>query len=84
MKISQKLNSEFETKLTEFQSFVIELRQRNKYSLSQMGNADETAVSSDMSHNYAINFKGEKQVALKTTGFKKLCYCYTVYNHKRQ
>jgi hypothetical protein len=37
---------EFETKLTEFQHFVIGLRQRNKYSLSQICNADETAVFS--------------------------------------
>jgi hypothetical protein len=36
-----------------------------------MGNADETAVFSDMPHNYAINFKEEKQVTMKTTGFEK-------------
>jgi hypothetical protein len=44
MKISPKLPSEFETKLTEFQCFVIGLQQRNNYSLSQIGNADKTAV----------------------------------------
>lgn len=44
MKRSQKLPSEFETKRTEFQHFVIGLRQRNKYCLSQTGTADETAV----------------------------------------
>jgi hypothetical protein len=45
-KISQKLPMEFETKLIEFQCFVIGLHQRNKYSLSQTGNADKTAVFS--------------------------------------
>jgi hypothetical protein len=43
MKISYKLLSEFETKLTEFQHFVIGLHRRNKF-LSQISNADETAV----------------------------------------
>jgi hypothetical protein len=44
MKISQRLPLEFETKLIEFQCFVTGQRRRNKYSLSQIGNVDETAV----------------------------------------
>jgi hypothetical protein len=43
-KINEKLPSEHETKLIEFQRFVIGLRQRNKYSSSQISNADKTAV----------------------------------------
>jgi hypothetical protein len=43
-KISQKLRSEFETKLIEFQHFVTGLRRRNKYSLSQLGNADVAII----------------------------------------
>jgi hypothetical protein len=42
-----------------------------KYSLSQIGNADETAVFY-APRNYTTNFKGEKQVAMKTTGYEKL------------
>jgi hypothetical protein len=44
MKISQKLPSEFEANLIKFQHFVIGLSRRNKYPLSQIGQADETAV----------------------------------------
>jgi hypothetical protein len=40
--------------------------------LSQISNADETAIFFNMPRNYTINFKGEKQVALKTTGCEKL------------
>jgi hypothetical protein len=50
-KISQKLPSEFETKLTEFQRFIIGLHRRNNYSLSQIGNADETVGFFDMARN---------------------------------
>jgi hypothetical protein len=46
--------SEFETKLIEFWCFVIGLQRRNKHSLSQIGNADETAVFSDMPSNYIL------------------------------
>jgi hypothetical protein len=45
---------------------------------SEMCNADRTVVFSEMPHNYAINFKGEKQVAMKITGFKKLCVTATL------
>jgi hypothetical protein len=45
-KISQKLPSEFETELIKFRDSVTGLRQRNKYSLSQISNADETTVFS--------------------------------------
>jgi hypothetical protein len=39
-----------------------------------------------MPHNYTINFKGKKQVAMKTTGYKKLCVtvmlCITANGNK--
>jgi hypothetical protein len=72
-KIDQKLPSEIETELIEFQHFVIGLCQRNKYSSSLISNADETAVFFDMPHSYTINLKGKKQVAVKTTDYEKLC-----------
>jgi hypothetical protein len=71
-KINQKFPSDFETRLIEHQCFVIGLHQRNNYSLSQIGNADETAIFFYMPHNYALNFRGENQVAMKTTGYKTL------------
>jgi cell division septal protein FtsQ len=55
-KISEKLPSEFETKLTEFQRFAEWLRRRNNYSLSQIGNADETAVLFQRASHFYLNF----------------------------
>jgi hypothetical protein len=77
-KISQKLPSVFETKVIEFRRFVNGLLRRNKCSLSQIGSANETAVFFDMPRNYAANFKGEKQVAVETTGCESyvLLPCY--------
>jgi hypothetical protein len=37
-----------------------------------------------MPHNYTVNFKGEKQVAMKTTSYEKLHVSYAVYNRKWQ
>jgi hypothetical protein len=52
-KISQKLASEFEPKLIEFQHFVIGVRRKNKYSLGQIGNLEETAVFSSCLQLYS-------------------------------
>jgi hypothetical protein len=41
------------------------------YSLSKIGNADETAVFFDMPRNYTANFKGKKQVPMKITSYEK-------------
>lgn len=39
----------------------------------KIGNAGKTVVFLFyMSHNYTINFKGEKQVAMQTTDYEKL------------
>jgi hypothetical protein len=70
-KISQKLHLEFGNKQIEFNCFVIGLRQRNKYYLSQIDNAGETAVFFDMPHNNPIKFKSEKEVTMKITGYVK-------------
>jgi hypothetical protein len=64
---------EFKTKLIEFWHFVTGLCQRNKYSLNQIGNANETAIFFNIPRNYTVNFKWEEQVAMKTTGYEKLC-----------
>jgi hypothetical protein len=71
MKISQKLPSEFEIKPIEFHSFVTGLCQRNKYSLSQIGNADNCSSFRHASQLYH-KFQGEKQMTMKTTGSEKL------------
>jgi hypothetical protein len=48
--------------------------------LSQISNVDKTAVFLSMPHNYAVNSKGGNQGAMKTKGYKMLCYCPAVYN----
>jgi hypothetical protein len=72
--------------MIEFQRFVIGLHRRNKYSSSQIGNADENIGFSNMPCNYTINIKREKQVAVKTTGYEKLCVtvmlCITINDTK--
>jgi hypothetical protein len=69
-KISQKLPLEFETKLTEFQHFVIWPCRRNNYSLSQFGSADEIAFFFNMPHNYTINLKVENKWQWKPQAVK--------------
>lgn len=70
--ICQKLPSDYEDKLVQYQRHVIQLRLKKRYHLSQIGNADETAVFFDMPRNYTVSEKGQKQVTVKTTGYEKL------------
>ncbi|CAC5416338.1 unnamed protein product [Mytilus coruscus] len=46
--IAQKLSTDFEDQLTKFQSFVINLRKKHHYNISQIGNADEKPQTLDM------------------------------------
>ncbi|CAC5363288.1 unnamed protein product [Mytilus coruscus] len=46
--IAQKLSTDFEDQLTKFQSFIINLRKKHHYNISQIGNADETPQTLDM------------------------------------
>jgi hypothetical protein len=41
-------------------------------------NSDEAAFF-NVPHNYAVNFKGEKQVTVKTRGYIKLCATVMLY-----
>lgn len=69
--IAQKLPSDFEDQLTKFQSFIINLRKKHHYSLSQIGNADQTPLTFDMPSGTTIDQKGAKTVTIKTTGNEK-------------
>jgi hypothetical protein len=69
--LCQKLPSHFEEKLLTFQKHAIGLRKANNYILSQIGNAGETPVYSDMSSNYTVD-TGVKSVLIKTSGNEKL------------
>lgn len=69
--IAQKLPSDFEDQLTKFQSFIINLRKKHHYSLSQIGNPDQTPLTFDMPSGTTIDQKGAKTVTVKNTGNEK-------------
>lgn len=70
-KISQKLPDDLEDKISSFQSFVIKMRRKEEYDLSQIGNMDETPVWFDMPTARTVSHKGQKTVLVKTTGHEK-------------
>lgn len=69
--VCQKMPADFAEKISEYQTYVKKLHNKNNYELSQIGNADETPIFLDMPRNYTVNVKGEKQVIVKTTGNEK-------------
>ena len=69
--ISQKLPEDYEDKLTNFQTFTIKMRKKYQYSLSQIGNADQTPLIFDLPADTTINTKGASTVSIKTTGNEK-------------
>ena len=70
-KISQKLPKQLEEKVDSFHKFVITMRKRHGYELSQIGNMDETPMYFDMPGNRTVNAVGDKSVLVKTTGNEK-------------
>ena len=69
--ISQKLPEDYEDKLTNFQTFTIKMKKKHQYSLSQIGNADQTPLTFDLPDETTINSKGASTVSIKTTGNEK-------------
>ena len=60
----QKLPTDFEEKLVNFQQHVIMLRKRGNFLMGQIGNADEMPIWLDMPRNYTVEQKGVKQVLI--------------------
>ena len=71
-KIAQKLPEDLESKIFNFQRFVINQRKKHNYLLSDIGNMDETPMNFDMVGNRTVSLKGEKTILLKTTGHEKI------------
>lgn len=69
--VAQKLPEELEQKKQAFLKFIVHLRKRHNYSLSCIGNMDETPIWIDMPGNYTLETKGAKTVSMKTTGHEK-------------
>jgi hypothetical protein len=72
--IAQKLPSDYEDQLTKFQSYIIGLRKKTNYDLSQIGNADQTPLTFDLPSDTTIAPKGSSTVTIKTTGNEKNCF----------
>ena len=70
-KIAQKLPAVLEDKVSSFHSFIINLRKKHGYDLSQIGNMDETPMTFDLPGNQTVDTVGSKTIMIKTTGHEK-------------
>jgi len=68
--LCHKLPADFKEKLVAFQQSVTRLQKKNNCLLSQIGDANEMPVYSDMPSNY--NVEEAKLVAIKTLGYEKM------------
>ena len=71
-KISQKLPTDLEEKITEFQRFIIKCRKQHDYSMASIANMDETPTWFDMPSSKTVNKAGEKTVYVRTSGHEKV------------
>ena len=69
--ICQKLPTDFEEKLVNFQRHVIMLRKRDTFLMGQIGNMDEMPIWLDTQCNYTVEQKGVKQVLIRTSDCEK-------------
>lgn len=70
-KIAQKLPEQLEEKLIQWQKYIIRLRKKHGFDLSQIANMDETPVTFDLPSNTTVNSKGASSVLIRTTGHEK-------------
>jgi sulfatase maturation enzyme AslB (radical SAM superfamily) len=57
-----------------FQKYIISLRRQHSYIVSQIGNADQTAVYFEMSLDTRVHKKDVKNVTVRTGGNEKPVY----------
>ena len=69
--IAQKLPSDVDTKVENFQKFIISSRKDYDYPLSAIGNMDETPMTFDLPGNRTVEVKGCKRVSVRTCGAEK-------------
>ncbi|EXX75300.1 hypothetical protein RirG_042970 [Rhizophagus irregularis DAOM 197198w] len=70
-KVSQKLPSQTNELLKNFQEFVTRLRTEKLFEMSNILNMDETPVWFDMTGNFTIDNRGEKTIHIRGTGNEK-------------
>ena len=68
--IRQK-TKDLDQKVTNFHKFVIGMRQKYNFPLSNIGNMDETPMNFDMISNRTVERKGVKTVQLRSTDHEK-------------
>uniref|UniRef100_K7F6H3 HTH CENPB-type domain-containing protein n=1 Tax=Pelodiscus sinensis TaxID=13735 RepID=K7F6H3_PELSI len=69
--VAQKLPLDSDTKLLQFQKFIIKLHKQHCYDLSLIGNADQTPLNFDNPYNRTLEVKGDKTISIATTGHEK-------------
>ncbi|CAG8808694.1 12277_t:CDS:2, partial [Dentiscutata erythropus] len=80
-KTSQKLPKDLYEKVTEFYSFINELRINNNFELNCIANMDETPIYFDMVGAYTINDRGARTVPIRTTENNKNRFTYNSKNY---
>jgi hypothetical protein len=69
--VSQQLPDAYEKKVLCFQKYIINLWRQHSYTVSQIGNADQTPVYFEMPLNTMVHKKGDKSVTARTGDNKK-------------
>jgi hypothetical protein len=69
--VSQRLPDAYDEKILCFQKYFINLWWQHSYTVSQIGNADQTAVYSEMPLDTTVHKKGDKNVTVRTGGNEK-------------
>uniref|UniRef100_K7GC97 HTH CENPB-type domain-containing protein n=1 Tax=Pelodiscus sinensis TaxID=13735 RepID=K7GC97_PELSI len=71
LSVQRKLPMDSDTKVLQFQKFIIKLRKQHCYDLSLIGNADQTPLNFDNPYNRTLEVKGAKTVSIATTDHEK-------------
>jgi hypothetical protein len=70
-KVSQKLPSQTAKLLENFRQFIINLRTKKSFELSNILNINETPIWFDIAGNFTINIISEKTIHIRSTDNKK-------------
>ena len=74
-KLSHKLPSDLEEKVSSFYKFVLRQRKQDEFELGQIGNMDETPMCFDLPGNRTIDHKAAKTIQIRTTGNEDPFHC---------
>uniref|UniRef100_K7FJ66 HTH CENPB-type domain-containing protein n=1 Tax=Pelodiscus sinensis TaxID=13735 RepID=K7FJ66_PELSI len=71
LSVRRKLPMDSDTKLLQFQKFIIKLHKQHYYVLSLIGNADQTPLNFYNPYDRTLEVKGAKTISIATTGHEK-------------